>query len=85
VRIVVRGKTIEQGAATTVWAALNPQFHEKACFFCEDVHVATAADPNETDETRTFTCTGYATWTYDEKAAERLWEESLKMVKLWMQ
>jgi hypothetical protein len=73
-------KSIPQGAATTVWAALNPE----AKGFCADCAVGQLRQIKEDGipVTRSMIAKGYAPWAVDEAAATRLWEESLKMVGL---
>ena len=71
-----RFKSVEQGAATTVWAAVAAEWEGKGGKFLENCSVA---EPR-TAETGPFK--GYAAWVYDEEAAKRLWNETLKMVGL---
>ena len=67
----------EQGAATTVWAALSPYFETHGGMYLAEVGVAPALAEDE----GIGRC-GYATYAYDEEAENRLWELSLKAVGL---
>jgi NAD(P)-dependent dehydrogenase (short-subunit alcohol dehydrogenase family) len=61
-------KNVEQGAATTVWAATSPKLRDVSGVYCEDCNVAAsvaADDPNPN---------GVRPWAIDPEAAERLWE-----------
>jgi len=60
-------KTIEQGAATTVWCATSPQLDGQGGVYCEDVDIAEAVS---TDSDR---ASGVRPWAIDHVAAERLW------------
>ena len=70
-------KTQEQGAATTVWAAVAKEWEGKGGKYLEDVSVSVAETPELVPIFR-----GYKPYMYDEEAAKRLWEESLKIVGL---
>ncbi|CAD0111661.1 unnamed protein product, partial [Aureobasidium uvarum] len=68
-------KTPEQGAATTVWAALTPHFNDKGGVYCADCGESVEAGENAP--------TGgpeYVSHAYDEEAEDRLWELSCKAV-----
>lgn len=56
-------KTVEQGAATSVWCAANTQLDGKGGVFCENVDIATGVPP----------------WASDPGLAERLWQLSEKL------
>ena len=75
-------KSVPQGAATTVWAALHQDFndHTKAGKYCEDTSVTGPKDPNV--KVHSIAAKGHAAWAYDQQAAKQLWEESIKMVGL---
>jgi len=60
-------KTIEQGAATTVWAATSPQLAGLGGLYCEDCDVARAVPPEDKGPA------GVRPWAVDHEAAERLW------------
>jgi NAD(P)-dependent dehydrogenase (short-subunit alcohol dehydrogenase family) len=60
-------KTIEQGAATTVWAATSPQLAGRGGLYCEDCDVARAVPPEDKG------AAGVRPWAIDHDAAEQLW------------
>ena len=66
-------KTIQQGAATTVWCATNNDLRSIGGVYCEDCNIAKAvpADSNEPF--------GVRPWAIDQEMANRLWEISEKM------
>ncbi|WAO91464.1 Hypothetical protein NCS54_00893700 [Fusarium falciforme] len=66
-------KNIEQGAATTVLAAVAPELEGKGGLYLEDTQVA---KPPGTGRA------GYAAWAYDEEGPGKLWEKSIKILKL---
>lgn len=68
-------KTPEQGAATTVWAAIGKGLEGKGALYLEDCAVASLV--KEGAQTR---APGYAPYAFDEAKASRLWEESLRMI-----
>jgi hypothetical protein len=71
-------KSVEQGAATSVWAAVGEQWkHEGGKYL---VNCAVAEPYKEGDDK--FTTQGYAPYAYDVEQAERLWNDSLKIVGL---
>lgn len=61
-------KTPEQGAATSVWAAVEPRLSERPGAYCEDVEVAEPAGEQP--------YRGVRSWAADPDAATRLWELS---------
>jgi NAD(P)-dependent dehydrogenase (short-subunit alcohol dehydrogenase family) len=63
-----------QGASTTMWAALNPEFNKKAGFFCENCGIS---KPRGEDYLYNG---GYAPWIYHTEDAIKLWEQSLILV-----
>lgn len=63
-------KTVEQGAATSVWCATSPQLSGMGGLYCEDVDVAEAV-PADHPLPR-----GVRPWAMDHEAAERLWTMS---------
>ncbi len=67
-------KTIEQGAATTVWCATSRQLDGMGGVYCEDCDIAEAL-PADTTELR-----GVMPWAMDEEAAARLWTLSEKLL-----
>ena len=70
-------KTVEQGAATSVWCATSPQLADIGGVYCEDCDIAVPA--TEGDMTR-----GVAAYAIDPETAERLWtlSEQLTGVRL---
>ena len=65
-------KSIEQGAATTCWAATAPELADKGGVYCEDCHVA------EVDETSSKG--GVRSYALDKTSAEQLWSLSESLV-----
>lgn len=66
-------KSVEQGAATTVWAATAPGLVDHGGAYLEDCGVAVPAD----DPT---TAAGVREWARDPEAARRLWDLSEQLV-----
>jgi NAD(P)-dependent dehydrogenase (short-subunit alcohol dehydrogenase family) len=60
-------KTVEQGAATSVWAATSPQLAGLGGLYCEDCDVARAVAPEDKGPA------GVRPWAVDHDAADRLW------------
>jgi NAD(P)-dependent dehydrogenase (short-subunit alcohol dehydrogenase family) len=71
-------KNAEQGAATTVCAAIGKEWEGKGGKYLEDCRVAPATDPSNTVPM----APGYADHAYDEAAAQKLWDVSLQLVGL---
>lgn len=67
------GKTLEQGAATTVWCATSGMLEGHGGVYCEDVDVATMA--GEQDHGKL----GVKAWAVDLLSAQRLWVKSERM------
>ena len=65
-------KTVEQGAATSVWCATHPQLAGIGGVYCEDCDIAVPA--TEADLHR-----GVAAYAVDPEAAERLWAMSERL------
>jgi NAD(P)-dependent dehydrogenase (short-subunit alcohol dehydrogenase family) len=61
-------KTVEQGAATQVWAATSPELEGRGGLYLEDCHVG---GPTPCDGSA-----GYAPWAMDPEQAARLWDWS---------
>ena len=61
-------KTVEQGAATQVWAATSPDLEGRGGLYLEDCHVGGPMAPDGSS--------GYAPWAMDPDQAARLWEWS---------
>lgn len=66
-------KTIEQGAATTVWCALSPQLNGYGGVYCEDVDIAVVSEATDPADP------GVNPWAIDPDIAERLWEMSERL------
>jgi len=60
-------KTVEQGAATTVWCAANPQLAGMGGVYCQDVDVAEILPADSAGNA------GVRAYAIDPQAAERLW------------
>ena len=69
-------KTVEQGAATTVWCAVSRQLDALGGLYCENCNVAEPV-PANSQETR-----GVRPWAMDPALAERLWALSEKITGL---
>jgi NAD(P)-dependent dehydrogenase (short-subunit alcohol dehydrogenase family) len=63
-------KTVEQGAATSVWCATSPQLESMGGVYCEDVDIA---EPVNADFAGTH---GVRPWAIDPRLAEQLWKKS---------
>ncbi len=70
-------KTIPQGAATSVWAAVVAQADEIGGRYCENCHVGQIVPDHATLNVGTEGVRGYA---LDPKNAEALWKKSEEMV-----
>lgn len=68
-------KTPEQGAATTVLAAVGKEWEDKGGKYLEDCEEAKRGE----DDNEVFGV-GYVRQTYDPEDEERLWKDSLKIV-----
>jgi NAD(P)-dependent dehydrogenase (short-subunit alcohol dehydrogenase family) len=69
-------KSVEAGAATTIWAATSPQLASKGGVYCEDCDIADLLAPGAES------ATGVMAHACDVAAAETLWAESEKMTGL---
>jgi len=66
-------KSVEAGAATSVFAATAPELEGRGGLYLEDCHVAAVNDaPDALD--------GVKAYALDPQSAERLWEVSEKLV-----
>ncbi len=69
-------KTVEQGAATTVWAATDPSLNGKGGLFLGDCQIRTEAkDATQLNED------GYAPHAFNEDDEKQLWELSNQLLK----
>ncbi|KAJ4368979.1 hypothetical protein N0V83_006061 [Neocucurbitaria cava] len=74
-------KSAEQGAATSVWAAVAKELEGKGGRYLEDCQVASQA-PEPTGSPADMGFPGYAAYAYDEEKEERLWKISCEMVEV---
>lgn len=66
-------KTIEQGAATSVWCAVSEQLNDMGGLYCEDVNIAKQVPSDSTSNT------GVRPWATDPALAEKLWKMSVEL------
>ncbi|KAF3342399.1 hypothetical protein VdG2_09359 [Verticillium dahliae VDG2] len=71
-------KSVEQGAATTVLAAVGKNLQHQSGRYLVDCEVA---EPHVEGEDK-LTSKGYAPWAFDFEKALRLWRDSLRLVGL---
>ena len=69
----MRYKSVEEGAATQVFAATAPELEGRGGLYLEDCHVAAVNDAPEA-------LSGVMSYALDQENAERLWEVSEKLV-----
>ncbi|HEX4684667.1 MAG TPA: oxidoreductase [Gemmatimonadaceae bacterium] len=67
-------KTVEEGAATTVWCSVSAQLDGLGGVYCADCDIS----PVVADDSKSLT--GVRRWAIDEAAAERLWELSERLL-----
>jgi len=72
-KVPERFKTIEEGAATTIWAAVSPQLDGKGAVYCEDCDIAPMVPADSKLNS------GVRPWAVDKAAAEALWTLSEKL------
>lgn len=70
-------KSPEQGAATTVWAAVSPHFEEGQN---GGRYLAEVAEADLAEAGVQFAGDGYSAYAYDEEAEEKLWKLSCEAV-----
>ena len=73
-------KTVEQGAATSVWCATSPQLDDGGGVYCENCDISplvTAED--EADWRKSSGIPGVLPYAVDPDAAVRLWEISERL------
>ncbi|MNN23878.1 oxidoreductase [compost metagenome] len=63
-------KTVEQGAATSVWCAVSPQLDGLGGVYCEDADIAEAVPADSASSG------GVRPWAIDSELAKRLWKLS---------
>ena len=66
-------KSVEQGAATTVWAATTTELEGKGGIYLEDCQIARPAEPGSSS--------GVESYALDKAAAERLWSLSEELAE----
>ncbi|WYZ44437.1 hypothetical protein EsH8_VII_000873 [Colletotrichum jinshuiense] len=71
-------KSVEQGAATSVWAAVSKAWEHAGGKYLVN---CTVAEPYQDGDDK-FSALGYAQHAYDVEKAKRLWRDSLKLVGL---
>ncbi len=69
----IKPKTVEQGAATGVWAAVSSHLDGKGGLYLEDCGIAELNDVPQAES-------GYRAWAVDPIAAAGLWEKSEELV-----
>jgi NAD(P)-dependent dehydrogenase (short-subunit alcohol dehydrogenase family) len=72
-------KTIEQGAATSVWAATSHDLSGKGGVYLEDCQIAQASDSNNNKAS-----TGYSSHIADKALAKSLWQLSEQLVNAYI-
>ncbi|KAF3033417.1 hypothetical protein E8E12_001828 [Didymella heteroderae] len=70
-------KSVEQGAATTVWAAVAKDLEGQGGKYLEDCQVAKPVQKDNFEEWDL----GYVPYAYDEEKEALLWEKSMELVK----
>lgn len=63
-------KTIEQGAATSVWCATSPSLNEMGGVYCEDCNISEGVPADS------LKGNGVRPWAIDKELAKRLWQLS---------
>lgn len=69
-------KTVEQGAATSLWCATSPLLNGRGGLYCEDCDVAPMFSGNPQDRR------GVSAWAVDTALARRLWDLSEELTGL---
>ena len=75
-KVPERFKTIEEGAATTIWCAVSPQLKGKGGVYCEDCDIAAMVPADSKLNS------GVRPWAVDRAAAEELWSLSEKLTSV---
>lgn len=68
----------EQGAATTVWAAIGKEWESRGRYLAD----CAESGPIKEGDGPLFSTTGYAPFAYDVEREDRLWKDSLRLVGL---
>jgi NAD(P)-dependent dehydrogenase (short-subunit alcohol dehydrogenase family) len=74
-------KTVEQGAATTVWAAVGPELAGIGGLYLEDCHEAEIISPENANTANRYV--GYMPYARSPESAERLWCVTQEMIGEW--
>jgi NAD(P)-dependent dehydrogenase (short-subunit alcohol dehydrogenase family) len=74
--VPMRFKTVAQGAATTIWAAVSSQLNGKGGVYCEDCDIADLVSADSELHS------GVRPWAVDKAAAEALWTLSEKLTSV---
>ncbi len=69
-------KTIEQGAATSVWCATSPSLNEMGGVYCEDCDISEAVPADSLNGN------GVRPWAIDAELAKRLWQLSEELTEV---
>lgn len=79
-------KTVEQGAATSVWCAVSPQLADRGGVYCENCDIAPVITPDYQAQQRYSQgdrpggTLGVMPYAVDLEAAERLWSQSERLI-----
>ena len=77
-KMIFKTKTMEAGAATSVWAAVAEDLEGKGGLYLEDCQIS----KREENMTEIFKhMFGYMSYAVDEKSADKLWTMSEEMIK----
>ena len=76
-------KSVEQGAATQVWAAVGKEWSGKGGRYLSNMAEPVSSEEKAKEEGMSSMANdGYMPWVYDAEGAERLWKESFGLVGL---
>ncbi|KAK5677323.1 hypothetical protein LTS10_009893 [Elasticomyces elasticus] len=75
-------KNPEQGAATSIYAALSQEWANKGGKYLSKIVEQGPWDPRDRSQPTSIDHDGYESWAYDEENEKRLWKDSLKMTGL---
>ncbi|HTF28739.1 MAG TPA: hypothetical protein VK625_07840, partial [Flavitalea sp.] len=74
-------KTVEQGAATSVWCATSPQLNDMGGVYCENADIAELDEGNiEHNYSDPSSLRGVKPYSVDAENARKLWTLSEKMI-----
>ncbi|HTD94077.1 MAG TPA: SDR family NAD(P)-dependent oxidoreductase [Chitinophagaceae bacterium] len=81
--VVARLKTVEQGAATSVWCATSPQLNDIGGVYCEDADIAELDEGNiEHNYDNPSSLRGVKPYSVDAENARKLWALSEEMTDI---